>query len=793
MWAREVCAHTLCNGQYMVLKRLASGSEGTVFQCVPVMMSSGGGGGGVSYPMMMMMDSLSRGSNNNSSRGSSSNNNSRGSSSRGSNNSTMNHSRPTSMNMMIYGNGGHVAIKKLSETFDRIKLEEFKWHLEQVRQLSHPNIIPYLDTFIEQKGEDEYSCCIVMPFYKSTLHQRILDCKKLNLKYLPNWTSVALQISLGLQKIHMNHLIFRDLKTENILIELPSLNSTATTATTTTATTTTTSNTTNTTNTTTSDKSSHPIRYSMSGHLSHEWSLSSLSSMSSNHFNTMRVVISDFGLLKPVHDIEMSYMKGTPITISPEAVTGEFKVDQSSDIFSLGCVLFELLTLDIQIEMKVNRSNDIMTSHPREYSQRVVVASSRHPNSSSSNSGSNSSGNNNNSSVHSHAATNSSSNTTSHLVQHTKFLINEAIKTNEAETHYIIYSKLKKNKIHDFIIRLVLSMLRLHPNARPSIDVVVDILNVFNSNQHYHSNAIQECVRRYDKLLVKLPKHRRGGNTYFMSSFSIMKRQEMIRDYLKKYHEQYMNDSRGTRFKICHSDDHHTNHDNQLITVMDLVEPHLGEIYHVRKYSNLKEFTEMSSKFSLFQHKYLVQKLEEFMGTIGCRNISNNNTHYYCIVTKYYPISLRTLLLNHTSSTLNIYLFSEYELLNLIFKIMQAVQYLHDRQYIHTQLTLDHVLLVHENHSWNSTIMNSTTRCNTTTIGSTDFITSENSMMMDIVLSGIEYIENIENLESTTTTTTTTNNNHKKTTRMAKKRNHSTSFHHRQQQVHIKMPSIRFY
>ena len=61
-----------------------------------------------------------------------------------------------------------------------------------------------------------------------------------------------------------------------------------------------------------------------------------------------RVHVIDFGLARFFEDATLTNtgaLVGTPMYMSPEQVTGRFGIDHRTDIYSLGLVLYELLTL----------------------------------------------------------------------------------------------------------------------------------------------------------------------------------------------------------------------------------------------------------------------------------------------------------------------------------------------------------------------------------------------------------------------------------------------------------------
>ena len=62
-----------------------------------------------------------------------------------------------------------------------------------------------------------------------------------------------------------------------------------------------------------------------------------------------RVLVADFGLARAVSEVHekltaTGVVLGTPIYMSPEQARGEKEIDGRSDIFALGCVLYELLS-----------------------------------------------------------------------------------------------------------------------------------------------------------------------------------------------------------------------------------------------------------------------------------------------------------------------------------------------------------------------------------------------------------------------------------------------------------------
>lgn len=81
--------------------------------------------------------------------------------------------------------------------------------------------------------------------------------------------------------------------------------------------------------------------------------------------NNMEIKLADFGLAKSIDVLHQSTMVGTPYYMPPELIS-EHKYDQSSDLWSVGCLLFELCTLNRPFEASVfyELKNQILSTSP---------------------------------------------------------------------------------------------------------------------------------------------------------------------------------------------------------------------------------------------------------------------------------------------------------------------------------------------------------------------------------------------------------------------------------------------
>lgn len=189
---------------------------------------------------------------------------------------------------------------------DKMQIDDYR------RQIDEMNILffhkcPYLLRGIDLKiSTSEKKLNIVTEFYSGGNLSDYIHYHKRHGKTIPNdiiWT-IFLQLSLGVQYLHENNIIHRDIKPANILL----------------------------------DNDKHPTK----------------------------AVICDFGSSICLPDmVNNCYTKiGTPYFMSPEQYDAKY-YDQQTDIWSLGCILYEMLTLEkpfvaaniVHLRYKVAKSN----------------------------------------------------------------------------------------------------------------------------------------------------------------------------------------------------------------------------------------------------------------------------------------------------------------------------------------------------------------------------------------------------------------------------------------------------
>jgi serine/threonine-protein kinase len=179
--------------------------------------------------------------------------------------------------------GIHRALKLLPFQFlsDRVMIQRFRQESMQAREFDHPNITRMLDY-----GEDVADHYLVMELadgWKTSGAQLALDVGMLA-KPLDEMTSISIvkQACEGLDYIHNKNIIHRDIKPGNLLL-----------------------------------------------------------------FQGGRVKLTDFGIARSLQAMKLTITGltvGTPEYMSPEQADGKRELAPASDIYSLGIVLYELLT-----------------------------------------------------------------------------------------------------------------------------------------------------------------------------------------------------------------------------------------------------------------------------------------------------------------------------------------------------------------------------------------------------------------------------------------------------------------
>ena len=177
-----------------------------------------------------------------------------------------------------------VAIKLLHPELTRaIGVERFGREIEIAARLSHPHILPLLDSGTVDLGAE----CPVCPYYVMPfIEGESLRDKLVRVRVLPleEALRIAREVADALEHAHRRGVVHRDIKPENILL-------------------------------------------------------------SGDH-----AVVADFGIGRALDQAGAEALTrtgqtlGTPQYMSPEQITGEKEIDGRADLYSLGCVLYEMLT-----------------------------------------------------------------------------------------------------------------------------------------------------------------------------------------------------------------------------------------------------------------------------------------------------------------------------------------------------------------------------------------------------------------------------------------------------------------
>ncbi len=174
-----------------------------------------------------------------------------------------------------------IALKVLHQDLAAgIGVERFQREIHTTANLQHPNILPVLDA-----GEAAGRLWYTMPYVEGeALRVRLTRTGRLPIE---DALRIAREVADALEYAHSRGLIHRDIKPENILL---------------------------------SESSAH------GGH----------------------ALVADFGLVRALENEDSRLTAsgisvGTPAYMSPEQSLGDSRVDRRSDVYSLGCVLYEML------------------------------------------------------------------------------------------------------------------------------------------------------------------------------------------------------------------------------------------------------------------------------------------------------------------------------------------------------------------------------------------------------------------------------------------------------------------
>ena len=106
-----------------------------------------------------------------------------------------------------------VAVKVLKQEFSENEnfVSKFRTEAQAAAGLAHPNIVNVYDV-----GEENGSYYIVMELVEGITLKKYIE-KKARLSY-KEAVSIAIQVSMGIEAAHNNHIIHRDIKPQNIII-----------------------------------------------------------------------------------------------------------------------------------------------------------------------------------------------------------------------------------------------------------------------------------------------------------------------------------------------------------------------------------------------------------------------------------------------------------------------------------------------------------------------------------------------------------------------------------------------
>jgi serine/threonine-protein kinase len=177
-----------------------------------------------------------------------------------------------------------VALKALHQLCSASTAERFRREMEIAASLTHPGIVPLLDS-----GSSDGMLYYVMPFVEGeSLYARLERDRRMS---VPDALEVTRDVAEAVAYAHGQGFLHRDLKPENILL-----------------------------------------------------------TRAGNGAARVHAVVADFGLARAIETTEHTRLTetgavvGTIYYMSPEQLREERDLDVRTDIYSLGCVLYEMLT-----------------------------------------------------------------------------------------------------------------------------------------------------------------------------------------------------------------------------------------------------------------------------------------------------------------------------------------------------------------------------------------------------------------------------------------------------------------
>jgi serine/threonine protein kinase len=178
--------------------------------------------------------------------------------------------------------GLQVACKKLRNFSSQLELKATLRELKVLRIADHPNVIQILRAITKNENTVDPKIFLIMTYFPFDLRKILILRNQNSINLEPVIKIIIYQILMGVQYLHSGNILHRDLKPENILI---------------------------------------------------------------NHENS-KVAICDFGFARFRDDekFEMTNYVTTRPYRAPEIIFGQASYSKEVDIWSIGCIFFELLT-----------------------------------------------------------------------------------------------------------------------------------------------------------------------------------------------------------------------------------------------------------------------------------------------------------------------------------------------------------------------------------------------------------------------------------------------------------------